>query len=103
MCDYSLHHVKSRPANIGDKLIIRNFNTGTRGFASPNDLTIAVCILPGTELAFSEDVKWAPFSLLSWRVKVIEWFPHLPPKLPVLCRGELVIMTDPSTCLPRIH
>jgi hypothetical protein len=31
------------------------------------------------------------------------WFPHLPPKLPVLCRGELVRMTDPSTCLPRIH
>jgi hypothetical protein len=31
------------------------------------------------------------------------WFPHLPPKLPVFCRGELVRMTDPSTCLPRIH
>ena len=72
MCDYSLHHVKSRPANIGDKLITRNFNTGTRGFASPDDRTTAVCILPGTELAFSEDVKWAPFSLLSWRVKTIE-------------------------------
>ena len=72
MCDYSLHHVKSRPTNIGEKLITRNFNTGTRGFASPDDRTTAVCILPGTELAFSEDVKWAPFSLLSWRVKVIE-------------------------------
>ena len=70
MCDYSLHHVKSRPANIGEKLITRNFNTGTRGFASPDDRTTAVCILPGTELAFSEDVKWAPFSVLSWRVKV---------------------------------
>jgi hypothetical protein len=22
------------------------------------------------------------------------WFPHLPPKLPVLCRGELVRMAD---------
>src|SRR5205823_12084731 len=71
MCDYSLHHVKSRPANIGEKLITRNFNTGTRGFASPDDRTTAVCILPGTELAFSADVKWAPFSLLSRRVKVI--------------------------------
>src|SRR5437667_16823 len=48
MCDYSLHHVKSRPANIGEKLITRNFNTGTRGFASPDDRTTAVCILPGT-------------------------------------------------------
>jgi hypothetical protein len=64
MCDYSLHHVKSRPAKVGDKLMTRNFNTGTRGFASPDDRTTAVCVLPGTELAFSQDVKWAPFSLL---------------------------------------
>jgi hypothetical protein len=31
MCDYSLHHVKSRPAKIGDKLRTFNFSTGTRG------------------------------------------------------------------------
>src|SRR6266436_8605673 len=72
MCDYSLHHVKSRPAKVGDKLRTVNFNTGTRGFAAPEDPTTAVCILPGTELAFSEEVKCAPFSLLSWRVKTIE-------------------------------
>jgi hypothetical protein len=36
MCDYSLHHVKSRPAKVGDKLRTVNFNTGTRGFASPD-------------------------------------------------------------------
>src|SRR6266487_772008 len=64
MCGYSLHHVKSRPAKVGDRLRTVNFNTGTRGFASPDDRTTAVCILPGTELAFSQDVKWAPFSLL---------------------------------------
>ena len=34
MCDYSLHHVKSRPAKVGDKLRTVNFNTGTRGFAA---------------------------------------------------------------------
>ena len=72
MCDYSLHHVKSRPAKVGDKLRTFNFSTGTRGFASPDDRTTAVCVLPGTELTFSEHVKWAPFSLLSWRVKTIE-------------------------------
>jgi hypothetical protein len=74
MCDYSLHHVKSRPAKVGDKLRTVNFNTGTRGFASPDDPTTAVCVLPGTELAFAEEVKcgFAPFSLLSWRVKTIE-------------------------------
>jgi hypothetical protein len=70
MCDYSLHHVKSRPAKVGDKLRTVNFNTGTRGFAAPEDPTTAVCILPGTELAFSEEVKCAPFSLLNWRVRI---------------------------------
>jgi hypothetical protein len=72
MCDFSLHHVKSRPAKVGDRLRTVNFNTGTRGFAAPEDSTTAVCILPGTELAFSEEVKCAPFSLLNWRVKIIE-------------------------------
>src|SRR5947209_17675962 len=72
MCDYSLHHVKSRPAKVGDKLRTVNFNTGTRGFASPDDRTTAVCVLPGTELAFSEEVKCDPFRLLNWRVRIIE-------------------------------
>src|SRR5438046_10652722 len=56
MCDYSLHHVKSRAARVGDKLTTRNFGTGTRGFAAQEDATTAVCVLPGTELAFSREV-----------------------------------------------
>src|SRR5262245_28277762 len=52
MCDYSVQNVKSRPASVGDKLTTRNFGTGTRGFAAPEDPTTAVCVLPGTELAF---------------------------------------------------
>ena len=43
MCDYSLMHVKSRPASVGDKLRTTNFGTGTRGFAAPNDPGTAVC------------------------------------------------------------
>jgi hypothetical protein len=31
MCDYSLHHVKSRPAKVGDKLTTINFNIGQDG------------------------------------------------------------------------
>ena len=33
-----------------------------------------MCVLPGTELAFADEVKCgpAPFSLLSWRVKTIQ-------------------------------
>ena len=29
MCDYSLHHVKTRPAKVSDKLTTHNFGTGT--------------------------------------------------------------------------
>ena len=70
MCDFSLHHVKSRPAKVGDKLTTINFNTGTRGFAAPEDPTTAVCVLPGTELAFSKEVKCAP-SFFGWKTKTI--------------------------------
>jgi hypothetical protein len=56
MCDYSLHNVKSRAARVGDKLTTRNFGTGTRGFAASEDADTAVCVLPGTELAFAREV-----------------------------------------------
>ena len=56
MCDYSLQNVRSRPAQVGDKLTSRNFGAGTRGFAGAEDASVAVCVLPGTELAFSEDI-----------------------------------------------
>src|SRR5689334_11040612 len=56
MCDYSLQNVKSRAANVGDKLTTKNFGAGTRGFAAPEDSGTAVCILPGTELAFADEI-----------------------------------------------
>ena len=52
MCDYSLHNVKTRPAKVGDKLITRQFHSGTTGFSAPEDASMAVCVLPGTELSF---------------------------------------------------
>jgi hypothetical protein len=52
MCDYSLQSVRTRPAKVGEKLVTHNFGTGTRGFAAPEDCSVAVCLLPGTELAF---------------------------------------------------
>ena len=69
MCDYSLLHVKSRSANVGDSLTTHNFGTGTRGFAAPDDLTTAVCILPGTELAFSREVTCTSHRLVGWGTK----------------------------------
>jgi hypothetical protein len=59
MCDYSLHAMATRPAKVGETLITTTFRgTSTRGFASESDPNVAVCMLPGTELAFAEDVKY---------------------------------------------
>jgi hypothetical protein len=72
MCDYSLHTTKSRPAKVGDRLVTRNFNTGTRGFAAPEDARTAVCVLPGTELAFAKEVRSRPIGLFGWKMKTVE-------------------------------
>jgi hypothetical protein len=61
MCDYSLHHVQSRPAAVGDRLITSKFdNTPTGGFAALDNADVAVCLRPGTELAFDDDVACEP-------------------------------------------
>ena len=58
MCDYSLHDIASRPAKTGDKLISTHFSTTiTRGFADPSEPRVAVCLMPGTELAFESEVQ----------------------------------------------
>ena len=71
MCDLSLQSLRSRPAKVGDKLVTRNFGTGTRGFAAANDLGLAVCVMPGTELAFADKVALLPAGLLGWKTKTI--------------------------------
>ena len=59
MCDYSLHAVASRPAKVGETLITTTYRgTSTRGFASESEPGVAVCLLPGTELAFDEEVTF---------------------------------------------
>ena len=58
MCDYSLEHVASRPAKVGDRLVTTRFyGTLTTGFAALEKPGVAVCLLPGTELAFDSEVK----------------------------------------------
>jgi len=105
MCDYSLLHVKSRPAKVGDRLTTHNFGTGTRGFASPEDLTTAVCILPGTELAFSREVSCTSHRLVGWGTKKINHktaifrqihkeAPHVHHDSLEFPDGEFVLLTD---------
>ena len=61
MCDYSLHLVANRPAKIEDKLVTTKFNNSiTRGFAAVSQPNVAVCLLPGTEIAFDENVECEP-------------------------------------------
>ena len=84
MCDYSLHALETRPATVGETLITTTFRgTATRGFASESDPAVAVCMLPGTELAFAGDVKydnrWIWTRSISCRVAkfgVVD--PHIP-------------------------
>ena len=58
MCDYSIH-VASRPAQVGDRLETKTFGTGTIGFCGGGGL--AICLLPGTEVAFDESARLHPY------------------------------------------
>jgi hypothetical protein len=57
MCDYSLHNVASRPAKVGDRLVTTKFDFLTRGFAAIGEPNVAVCLLPGSEVAFESEVE----------------------------------------------
>ena len=62
MCDYSLHAVATRPAEVAETLVSTKLkSTTTRGFASPGSPHVAVCLRPGTELAFENDVQTGGF------------------------------------------
>jgi hypothetical protein len=65
MCDYSLDLVASRPAKVGDKLVTTKFEYSmTRGFAAIGEPNVAVCLLPGTEVAFEKEVQYERFLVL---------------------------------------
>ena len=72
MCDYSLQTVKSRPARVGERLTTHHFNTCTTGFAAPQYIDTAVCVLPGTELAFAKTVTCRPRGLFAWKPRVTD-------------------------------
>jgi hypothetical protein len=59
MCDYSLHLIASRPAKVADRLVSTDFvKSITRGFTQIGEPDVAVCLLPGTEIAFDNDVQF---------------------------------------------
>ena len=56
-----MEHVASRPAVVGDELTLTRSYGGSssKGFfpTSEENSTTAVCLIPGTELAFAEPIK----------------------------------------------
>jgi hypothetical protein len=59
MCDYSLDFTGSRPAKVDDELITSAFPTSlTRGFSAVGEPNVAICLLPGTEVAFDDEVEY---------------------------------------------
>jgi len=72
MCDYSLQHVASTPAKVGDRLVTTEFrHSATRGFTAIGAPDVAVCLRPGSELAFDGEVVFAdPYGLAPRRMKV---------------------------------
>ena len=58
MCDFSLEHLASRPAKVGDQLVTTKFGgMYTTGFCAAGEPSVAVCIKPGTELAFEREIE----------------------------------------------
>ena len=89
MCDYSLNLVASRPAKVGDKLVTTRFpNSITRGFASVDEPNVAICLLPGTELAFENEVRCETGIAFSWR------FGHAVAKFQQVNRGRSNVHHD---------
>ena len=57
MCDYSLERQDSRQARAGDRLVTSTFSgTSSRGFSASGEPDVAVCLRPGTELAFDAPI-----------------------------------------------
>ena len=108
MCDYSLEFVASRLAKVGDKLVSTQFGKSiTRGFAAVGEPGIAVCLLPGTELAFEKDVEYEPqFHLFHQSEKTIEkvaQFRRVNPNQPHVHHDALEFPGGPIVLLTRLQ
>ena len=60
MCDYSLEQQASRDAMAGDRLVTTHFaGSTTLGFAAQGGPGVAICLKPGTEVAFSHPLAFS--------------------------------------------
>jgi hypothetical protein len=107
MCDYSLHCVASRPAELAETIVTTEFfGTRTRGFASPSDSRTAVCLRPGTEIAFEQNA-YIQGILCRWPIKDrLARFRQIDLDKPTqhhdaleFANGRIVLVTDLATGL----
>ena len=91
MCDYSLQNVKTRPAKVGDKLFTRRFSSGTGGFSAPEDVNVAVCLLPGREPSFAYEVRRSRSVAVEQK--------YSPPQNGDLPAGQYRLPAGPSRCV----
>jgi hypothetical protein len=101
MCDYSLERLVSRAAKVGDKLVTTRFGQGlTGGFCAMGEPNIAVCLQPGTELAYEREIESQAACKLGaqlarfWRVN--EAHRHMPHDALELPSGQVVLLAGPS-------
>jgi hypothetical protein len=107
MCDYSLESVTSRPAKVGDELVSSRFsNSGTRGFAAVGEPEVAVCLLPGTELAFDKEVEFeGPFGVFSPRKinQTVARFRHIKENVPRVHHDALEFADGKTVLLTQLR
>ena len=77
MCDYSLHAVKTRPAQVGETVITTTFRgTSTRGFASEREPAVAHSRLVTNQreqvVRMSTCGGWSSAKLVRSRIEVEE-------------------------------
>ena len=54
-------------SKVGDKLVTTQFNNSiTRGFAAVGEPNVAVCLLPGTEVAFEKQIEFERGFATTW-------------------------------------
>jgi hypothetical protein len=104
MCDYSLQNVATRSAVVADQLITANFpNTVTRGFAAVGEPSMAVCLRPGTEIAFAREPRYTRWIGFGWRTapSKVARFRQVDIELPTVhhdalefCDGTVVLVAN---------
>lgn len=93
MCDYSLNGIASRPARVGDRIVSTRFAaTFDRGFGLLGARDIAICLMPGTEIAFDGNAVIEPelLSLPKWNIgECLARFRHVNHGDPLLPRDAV--------------